>query len=68
MKVLHEPYLGVAAVERRRWQRRRPVKTVAVATGIVESGVDLESFGMKSEITQGRLLFIGSKISTVVLV
>jgi hypothetical protein len=27
----------------------------------VESGGDLESFGMKSETTQDRLLFIGSK-------
>jgi hypothetical protein len=29
----------------------------------VESGGDLESFGMKSEMTQGGLLFICSKIS-----
>jgi hypothetical protein len=38
------------------------------ATGGVESDRDLESFGMKSEMTWGRLLFIGSKISTGVLV
>jgi hypothetical protein len=42
---------------------------VVVVTGRVESGGDLESdgdiecFGMKSEMTWGRLLFIGSKIS-----
>jgi hypothetical protein len=43
---------------------RRPV---AVATDGVESGGDLKSFGMKSETKWGRLLFIGSKISEVVL-
>jgi hypothetical protein len=31
----------------------------------LESGGDLESFGMKSEMTRGGLLFIGSKILTV---
>jgi hypothetical protein len=31
----------------------------------VESSRDLESFGMKSEMTRGGLLFIGSKILTV---
>jgi hypothetical protein len=36
-------------------------------TGGVESGVDLECFGMKSEMTQDGLLFIGSKISPTVL-
>jgi hypothetical protein len=36
--------------------------------GGVESGRDLESFGMKSETTWDRLLFIGSKISAAVLV
>jgi hypothetical protein len=47
--------------------------TVAAATGRVksggdlQSGRDLESFGMKSETTRGMLLFIGSKISTTVL-
>jgi hypothetical protein len=62
----------VAAVERQRWQRRRPVYTAVVVQEEVdvdggggddgvESGGDLESFGMKSETTQGRLLFIVSK-------
>jgi hypothetical protein len=41
---------------------------VAVATGRVESGGDLESFGMKSETARGGLLFIGSKISAAVLI
>jgi hypothetical protein len=41
------------------WNRRRPALTVAVATsgvesGRVESGGDLESFGMKSETTRGH--------------
>jgi hypothetical protein len=36
--------------------------------GGVESGRDLESFGMKSETTWDELLFIGSKISAAVLV
>jgi hypothetical protein len=31
-----------------------------------ESGVDLESFGMKSKMTRGGLLFIGSKILAMV--
>jgi hypothetical protein len=31
----------------------------------LESCEDLESFGMKSEMTRGGLLFIGSKILTV---
>jgi hypothetical protein len=48
--------------------RRRVVLTAAVATGGVESDGDLESFGMKSETTQGGLLFIGSRISAAVLV
>jgi hypothetical protein len=30
-KVLCKPYLGVVVVERRRWRRRKPAKTVAVA-------------------------------------
>jgi hypothetical protein len=38
-----------------------------VDNGGVESGGDLECFGMKSETTWGGLLFIGSKISAVVL-
>jgi hypothetical protein len=33
----------------------------------VESGRDLESFGMKSEMTRGGLLFICLKISAAVL-
>jgi hypothetical protein len=36
--------------------------------GDLESGRDLESFGMKSETIQGGLLFISSKISAAVLV
>jgi hypothetical protein len=40
----------------------------AVTTDRVESSGDLESFGMKSERTRDGLLFIGSKISVVVLV
>jgi hypothetical protein len=32
-----------------------------------ESGVDLESFRIKSKMTRGGLLFIGSKISTTIL-
>jgi hypothetical protein len=36
--------------------------TTAEETDGVESDRDLESFGMKSETTRGRLLFIGSKI------
>jgi hypothetical protein len=31
-------------------------------TAVVVSGGDLETFGMKSEMTRGGLLFIGSKI------
>jgi hypothetical protein len=34
----------------------------------IESDGDLESFGMKSEMTRGGLLFIGSKILEVILV
>jgi hypothetical protein len=41
---------------------------VAVVTDGVQSGGDIESFGMKSETTRGGLLFIGSKISAGVLV
>jgi hypothetical protein len=40
--------------------------TAAEETGRVESG-ETESFGMKSEMTCDRLLFIGSKISAAVL-
>jgi hypothetical protein len=39
----------------------------AEETDGVESGEDLESFTMKSEMSWGRLLFIGSKLSTGVL-
>jgi hypothetical protein len=60
------------------WRRRRlvwtvavaqedPVSMTAVATGGVESDGDLESFGMKGEPIWGGVLFIGSKISAVVL-
>jgi hypothetical protein len=42
--------------------------TAVVVTDGVESGWDLESFGMKSEMTWDGLLFIGSKISTVILI
>jgi hypothetical protein len=76
---LREPYLGVAAVAeeamaigRRRAavviDQRRAASTVVVATDRVESDGDLESFEIKSETTQGGLLFIGSKISAAVLV
>jgi predicted small integral membrane protein len=36
-------------------------------TGGVESGGELKSFVMKIETTRGGLLFIGSKLSAVVL-
>jgi hypothetical protein len=39
----------------------------AEETGGLESGGNLESFGMKSETTRGGLLFIGLKISAAVL-
>jgi hypothetical protein len=65
---LHKTYLNVVAVEWRRWRRRYTVSTVAMATDGVESGGDLESFGMKNEMTQGGLLFISSKTSAAVLV
>jgi hypothetical protein len=39
----------------------------AEESSIVESGGDLECFGIKSETTQGGLLFVGSKISGAVL-
>jgi hypothetical protein len=39
-----------------------------VVTGRVENGGDLESFGMKCEMTWGRLVFIDLKISAAVLV
>jgi hypothetical protein len=34
----------------------------------LESSGDLESFGIKSKMTRGGLLFIGSKISAAVLI
>jgi hypothetical protein len=37
-KVLREPYLGMAVVERRWWRRRRPMKTAAVVLEV--RGVD----------------------------
>jgi hypothetical protein len=40
---------------------------VAEETDRVESGRDLDSFGMKSGTTWGGLLFIASKILAVVL-
>jgi hypothetical protein len=43
------------------------ISSSGVDSGRVESGVDLESFGMKSKMTRGGLLFIGSKISAAVL-
>jgi hypothetical protein len=43
------------------------VESDGVESGGVESGGNLESFGMKREMTQGEILFIGSKISAVVL-
>jgi hypothetical protein len=39
----------------------------AEETGGVESGGDLESFRMKIATTQGRLLFIGLKISATII-
>jgi predicted dinucleotide-binding enzyme len=63
-------------IERRRWRREEEagVEAAVEETGLsgvdgggVESGRDLESYGMKSKTTRGRLLFIGLKISTTVL-
>jgi hypothetical protein len=34
----------------------------------LESSGDLESFGIKSKMTRGGLLFIGSKISAAILI
>jgi hypothetical protein len=42
-------------------------ETGGVESDEVESGGDLESFGMKSKTTRGGLLFIGSKISAMIL-
>jgi hypothetical protein len=44
------------------------VATDGVETVGVESGGDLESFGMKNEMTRDKLLFIGSKLSATVLI
>jgi hypothetical protein len=52
---------------KRRWCRRRLASTMAVAIGGVESGGDLECFGMQSKITWGGLLFIDSKILEAIL-
>jgi hypothetical protein len=41
--------------------RQSATSTVIVVTGRVESSGVLESFGMKSEMTRGRLLFMSSK-------
>jgi hypothetical protein len=40
---------------------------VVEETGGAESGGDLESFEIKSEMTRDELLFIGSNISAAVL-
>jgi hypothetical protein len=56
------------------WRRRRRRlacargRAVAVEeTSGVESGIDLENFGMKSETPRNELLFIGLKLSSVIL-
>jgi hypothetical protein len=41
-------------------------ETGGVESGGVENGRDLKSFEMKSKVTRGGLLFIGSKISAAV--
>jgi hypothetical protein len=52
----------------RRWRRSaRAASTVAEENDGVESDGDLESFAMKSEMPRGGLLFVGSKLSAVVL-
>jgi hypothetical protein len=75
-KVFGEPKCGSgieAAVQKRRWRRlARAASMTAEETGGVEGGGvesagDLESFVLKNETTRGGLLFIGSKISAVVL-
>jgi hypothetical protein len=48
--------------------RQSAMSMTAVVTDKVESGGDLESFGMKNKTTRGGLLFIDSKISAVALV
>jgi hypothetical protein len=54
------------------WRRAASTAAVGIggveSSGDLESGEDLESFGIKSEMTRGRLLFIGSKISVAFLV
>jgi hypothetical protein len=65
---LREPYLGVAAVERRK--RRRPAKTMAVAQevcGVDGGGCDRPEEGSVDGGSGDRLLFIGLKISAAVL-
>jgi hypothetical protein len=56
-------------VERRRRRRRlaRAASTAVEETSRVESGSDIESFTMKSEMSRDGLLFIRSKLSVVVL-
>jgi hypothetical protein len=39
---------------------------VMMVTGRLESGRDLESFGMKNETIRGGLLYIGLKLSATV--
>jgi hypothetical protein len=43
------------------------VSTTAEETSGVQSGGDIESFGMKSETRRGGLVFIGLKLSAAVL-
>jgi hypothetical protein len=54
------------------WRRAASTTAVGIggveSSGDLESGEDLESFRIKSEMTRGGLLFIGSKISVTVLV
>jgi hypothetical protein len=61
-----------ASVDSSSGNRQSAASTVATdrvdSGGELESGGDLESFGMKSKMTWDGLLFIGSKISAVVLV
>jgi hypothetical protein len=63
-----------AGIEGGGGDRESAVSTAVAVIGRVKSGGDLESsrdlesFGMKSEMTRGGILFIGSKISAAVLV
>jgi hypothetical protein len=49
------------------WQRRRPARATSTVRNGGESGGDLESFTIKREMSWDGLLFIGSKLSAVVL-